>query len=113
MKTMILLLAAACLCQAAPRRSWLASIGALLVTNAADAHSSWGAPERNPVLRSADGRFRHRAIGIKIGIVSGLVIGQALLIRKRPDAARPCAAINFAAAGVFGGVAIRNYRTVD
>ena len=110
MKTLILLLAAVCLCQAAPRRLWLASIGAMILANVADAHSSWGAPEGNPVLRSSDGRFRYRAIGIKVSIVSGLVIGHAVLLRRRPDAARACAGANFVAAGAFAGVAIRNYR---
>lgn len=70
-----------------------------------DVHSSAGKLEANPLLRGGNGRFSvGRGIGLKIGILSGLLAAQEL---------RPASYwnwVNLSYAGATTAVAIRNYR---
>lgn len=69
-----------------------------------------GHMEATPWLRGPGGRFSAKGVGIKAAIAGGSVASQWLILRKRPESARAAAITNFGMAGVFGGVAIRNYR---
>lgn len=93
---------------ARPSKLWRISVAALAAGSAADAWSSYGRPEANPLLRSATGHFSAQAIGIKAAIAGGTVAAQWLVLRKRPETARAAAITNFGMAAVFSGVAARN-----
>lgn len=83
------------------------SIAALLSGNGADAVTSWGRPELNPVLGS---QFGKHSAAIKFGAVGGAVAAEVILLRHHPELEKTFAITNLAGAGVLGGVAIRNWR---
>lgn len=95
-----------------PRSSklWWTSVATLFASSLLDAHSSWNQPELNPVLRDANGRFGMRAVGIKLGITGVWVATQWIWLRRSRSVERYATLSNFAAASVFTGVAVRNYR---
>lgn len=79
------------------------SQAALAAAHVADARTSMGLHEANPVL--GRGPFGTRQVLVKAGIAgAGLAVGE-LLARRNPGAV---AVGNFAAAGVIGTVAYRN-----
>ncbi len=82
--------------------SWVA----LVAGNAADAASSWGRFELNPVLGP---RFGARSAGIKFGLVGAVIGAEYLLTRRHAELQKPFTVGNFAVSGVFFGVAARNY----
>lgn len=84
---------------------WIASIVTMSAASAADAKTSYGLYEMNPVLRSGDGRFGTKGIGIKVGI-TGAVIVVEVLTRKRMRKAWTMG--NFMLGGVYGASAWRN-----
>jgi hypothetical protein len=88
------------------KRLWKWSVAVLATANAADAISSAGRYELNPVLGM--GPFGARAMGIKIGISTATVGVQYLILRRHPEAARKAAIWNFGMAGLTGGIAARN-----
>ena len=51
---------------------WEISIAAMVAGSVADAKTSWGLHELNPVLRGADGRFGMRAVEIKAAVTGGI-----------------------------------------
>lgn len=79
---------------------------ALASANVADAVSTVGAYETNPVL--GIGPFGGRAIGIKIGVASGIVLAEYFIHRRYPESTRPMAFANLATAGALSGIAARN-----
>ena len=89
-------------------RLWKWSLAVLAAANVADAATSLGHRELNPVL--GGGPFGARSVGVKMGIAGGGVAIQYLILRHRPAAAPKAAVINFAMAGVTGGIAARNTR---
>jgi hypothetical protein len=93
------------------RRWWLASVAALVGAHAADVASSYGRQEANPLLRMGSGRFDARSMGIKMGIVGGVVALQCLALRKMPEAHRSLAVTNLAGSGAMAALAARNWRT--
>jgi hypothetical protein len=93
------------------RKVWTASVAALAAVNVMDARSSVGRYETNPLLQDGQGRFSPgRAIAVKSAASGGILVLQALLMRRRPQEKleRPAALINFAAAAAVGAVAYRN-----
>jgi hypothetical protein len=90
-------------------RFWRASIVSLLAASALDTHSSFHRYEANPLLRSADGRFRYQGFVIKAAITGGSIGAQYLLLRRGPRAETRSALINFGLSGVLTGAAIHNY----
>jgi len=92
------------------RGLWRASVGVLLGAAIADAHSSFGRPERNPLLRSPDGRFHARGFAIKSGVTGGAVAIQWLLVRRHRRAEPAAAVANFTVGSILTGVAVRNHR---
>jgi hypothetical protein len=93
------------------RRWWLASVAALVAAHASDVASSYGRQEANPLLRTGSGRFGAGSMGIKMGIVGGVVALQCLALGKAPEAHRNVAITNFAGSGAMGALAARNWRT--
>lgn len=91
-----------------PRRMWKASLAVMAAASAADLLTSMGKRERNPLLQSADGRFRARGMAIKSAITGGAIASQMFLLRKNPEAAPYAAAANFALSGLFTSVAVHN-----
>ena len=90
------------------KRLWKWSLAAVAAGNAADVMSSVGRHELNPVL--GVGQFGLRATGIKVGISTAAAGLQYLLVRRRPEAARKLAYVNFGMAAVTGGTAAYNAR---
>ena len=88
------------------RRIWKWSLAALAGAHAADALTSSGRYELNPLL--GRGPFGARAVGIKAGISTGGIAIQYFILKHHPAAARKAAFINFAMAGLTGGTATRN-----
>lgn len=91
------------------QKRWLWSAIALTAASFADVHSSWGKRETNSLLRSADGTFGAKGMAIKIGIVSGIVLSQRVLVSKSPAFTRPLTYANYGMAGMKFGVAAHNY----
>src|SRR5690348_2401299 len=96
----------------APRRHtsrlWVASCMALIAATSADMASSWGRNEANPMLRSGDGRFGARGASIKLAMAGAMIAPQFFVMRRAPGSQRLFTIANFAQAGLYTGVAIRN-----
>jgi hypothetical protein len=91
------------------QKRWMWSTAALVAASFVDAHSSMGKMEANGLLRSADGRFGARGMGIKMGMVGGILFSQYMIVKKNPGLAGTLGWANFGMAGVKLGVAARNY----
>ena len=90
------------------RTLWWTSVAALSAATLADAHSSWGKYEGNSVLAGTTGKFGTRGAMLKVGVTSGWVAAQAVMLRKSRSH-RVLAIINFAAATAFSIAACHNY----
>jgi hypothetical protein len=86
---------------------WAASVAAFLGGTAADAASSWGKSETNPLLRSANGAFGMKGLMVKGGL-AGAVVAPEILMRNDPEARKKFAIVNFVAAGVFSAAVLHN-----
>jgi hypothetical protein len=85
----------------------VASFAAVTAAEMVDSASSWGKWESNPVWGQS--RFGIEKASVKIGLVTAILTGQYFLLRHRsPTAFKAMAAINFASAGVLGGIAFHN-----
>jgi hypothetical protein len=81
---------------------------ALLVgADAADAASSWGKNEGNPLLRAGP-RFSYGSLAIKLGALTGGLLAQHYIVRTAPDRAALFASANLAGAALLGVVAAHN-----
>lgn len=88
-----------------PKTKRRLTFAAVAVAQMLDMHSSLGRQEGNPLLRGRDGRFSAgRGIGIKLGILSGLLAGQEL----KPGSYWNW--VNLTYAGASTAIAVRNYR---
>src|SRR5690349_13256411 len=74
-------------------RLWKWSLAVLAAANVADAATSLGHRELNPVL--GNGAFGARSVGIKASIAGGGIVVQYLILKRRPAAAPKAAFINF------------------
>jgi hypothetical protein len=95
------------------RKRWLWSAVALVAASALDAHSSQGRMETNPLLRGSNGTFSsRRAFMVKGAANGGILLLQAILIKKMPDRNlyKSFALTNSIMAGVTAGTALRNYQ---
>ena len=101
----------------APRRHtsrlWVASCMALLAATSADMASSWGRNEANPMLRSGDGRFGARGASIKLAMAGAMIAPQFFVMRRAHGSQRLFTIANFVQAGLYTGVAVRNYGVQD
>src|SRR5579863_6633468 len=91
------------------KKKWAISLAPLAGSQALDAASSYGLRELNPVLAQPDGRFGMKAVGIKFGVVGGLIGVEYLLVRKYPRSAKFFTVINWTTAEATTGLAIHNY----
>lgn len=89
-------------------KAWIVSSVVLLAASSLDASSSWGKYESNPFLRSDNGRFEARGVSIKLGI-AGAMLAPQILLRKNHTATKLFTITNFAQAGMYTGISIRNY----
>jgi hypothetical protein len=80
--------------------------------NAADAASSWGKNELNPVVRTGQ-TFGYGSLAIKMGALTGAVVAQRYILRKSPNKTPVFASANLAAAALLGVVAKRNMNVPD
>lgn len=87
----------------------LADTALHLAATSADAASSWGRVELNPVLRSSDGRFGAKGVAIKGAFAVGVEIIKWRFARRHPRE-RWVRALSLGPAVAFGGVAVRNWR---
>lgn len=92
------------------RKVWKLSLVVMVSANFADAASSYGRAESNPMLASANGRFGRKALALKVGVGAGLVVVEFLFYHKRPvfEVERAASIVNFAVAGGFSAAAIHN-----
>ena len=98
------------------RLLWWLSLPVLVAASAFDAHSSWGKPEENPLLRGSSGRFDGRSLSIKLGISAGILGGEYILTRRFKEDERlenaaylSSGASNLVGAAVLAVTAQRNY----
>jgi hypothetical protein len=91
------------------RKVWKASLVVMASASFVDAASSYGRVEINPILAS-NGRFRRKALALKVSIGAGLAVAEFLLHHKRPESEveMPAALVNFATAATFSAAAIHN-----
>lgn len=90
------------------KRAWAWSAAAFAASAVADAASSRGRYELNPVLRGPDGHFGAKGMAIKFSMTGAILAGQWLLLRKHPGQAQTATWANFGAAGLTGAAAGRN-----
>jgi len=89
------------------RAVWRVSQVLLAGAEAADAASSWGKNEANPLLRAGQ-RFSYGSLAIKLGALTGGLAAQRYILRKAPNQTPLFASANLAAAAMLGVVARRN-----
>jgi hypothetical protein len=94
-------------------RLWVASCVALLAATSADMASSWGRNETNPMLRSGDGRFGTKGASIKLAMAGAMIAPQLFVMKRAPGSQRLFSIANFLQAGLYTGVAVRNYGVQD
>jgi hypothetical protein len=91
------------------RAVWRVSQAMLAGANAADAASSWGKNEANPLVRTGQ-TFSYGSLAVKMGALTGGLVAQHYILRKAPNETPLFASANLAAAAVLGVVAERNMR---
>lgn len=82
------------------------SVVANVAGTGADAASSWGGQELNPVLGPS---FGGKALMLKGAVAAG-VFGIEWVIVKKTHSKKAVTLMNFAQAGLFGGAAIHNVK---
>jgi hypothetical protein len=91
----------------AQEAQYRSSVAAVVAANVADAGTSWGAREANPLLgRTFDGR----AAAVKAGVTGAMLMFERTAIRRGYATRRKCTWINWAISGGLGLVAYRNSR---
>jgi len=91
------------------RTVWRVSQALLAGADAADAASSWGKMEANPLVRAGP-RFSYGSLAIKVGALTGGLVAQHYILRKAPEQTPLFASANLAAAAMLSVVAARNMR---
>lgn len=81
------------------------SVAAVIAANTADAASSWRKPEANAIVAGRGQDFGGSSLAIKAGFVVASLVLQRVTLRHRPDLHKRLTWINFATAGMLGGVA--------
>lgn len=88
---------------------WRVSQVLLAGADAADAASSWGKNEVNPMVR-AGGRFSYGSLAIKLGALAGGLAAQRYIVRRAPRYTPLFTSANLAGAALLSTVAARNMR---
>lgn len=96
-----------------PSKLWIASCVALVAATSLDMSSSWGRNEANPILRSGDGHFGPKGATIKLAMAGAMIAPQFFVMKRAPRLQKAFAIANFVQAGLYTGVAVRNYGVSD
>ncbi len=91
------------------QKRWMWSAVALTAASFVDVSSSWGKIEANPLLRSSNGTFGAKGMGIKMGMMGGILLGQHFIAKKNPTLANALTVANYGMTAVKVGVAARNF----
>ena len=86
---------------------WRVSQFMLAGADAADAASSWGKMEGNPLVRTGQS-FSYGSLAIKLAALGGGLAAQQYILRKAPDKVALFATVNLAGAAMLGVVAEHN-----
>ena len=89
------------------RTVWRVSQALLAGADAADAASSWGKHETNPLVRTGQS-FGYGSLAIKLGALTGGVVAQHFILRKAPYQTPLFASANLAVAAMLGAAAVHN-----
>ena len=89
------------------RAVWRVSQAMLAGADAADAASSWGKIEANPLVRSGQ-TFSYGSLAIKLGALGAGMAAQHFIVSKAPNKTPLFATTNLAAAALLGVVAEHN-----
>lgn len=81
----------------------------LVGANVADIASSWGKNEANPLVRTGQ-RFGYGSTAIKVGVLSGSLATQYLMVRKAPRQMPYIASANLAVTALLAATAAHNMR---
>ncbi len=81
----------------------------MLLTGAdvADAASSWGKSEGNPLVRTGS-RFSYGSLAIKFGGLAGSLAAQRYILHKNPQYAPLLTTANLAATATLSVIAVHN-----
>jgi hypothetical protein len=90
------------------QKRWMWSALALGAASFADAGSSWGKMEANGLLRSSNGTFGAKGLGIKMGMVGGILLSQHVMVQRNAALANVLTYTNYGMAGLKTAVAFRN-----
>jgi len=90
------------------RRVWRATEAALVAGTAADAASSFGRRELDPVL--GRGTYGARQAVLEFGITGAMLAAQELAVRHKPFFAKRLAFVNLFRTGLFTGFTVHNER---
>ena len=112
MKRLLLIpvFAATLAAQDANLTAWKWSLAAVAGSSAFDAESSWGQREFNPILAGQNSRFGIRGVVVKTAMLAPAYAVQIAFVRNHPRYAKALSVVNFACAGVFTAVAVRNMK---
>jgi len=96
-----------------PKKSkfWRASLFVLASASAADACTSWGQQEANPLVRGPSGSFGARSATMKVSFTGAAMFLQWRMLKKDPKMTPYFATANMAVAGVLTGAAVHAVRT--
>jgi hypothetical protein len=86
---------------------------ALVAATSLDMSSSWGRNEANPILRSGNGQFGAKGATIKLAIAGAMIAPQFFVMKRVPGLQKAFTIANFVQAGLYTGVAVRNYGVSD
>lgn len=86
---------------------WIASMFMAAGASSADAATSWGKREGNPLLASSNGTFGVKGVSIKAGIAAAVLVPQICLHRHK-ELKGVFTAGNLGEAAIFSGVAVHN-----
>jgi len=89
------------------RTVWRASQVLLAGADIADAASSWGKAESNPLLATGP-RFSYGSLAIKMGALAGILTAQHFLVRRNPEQVALYGCANLAATGALSILAVHN-----
>ena len=94
------------------KKLWIASVLALTAASFLDVQSSVGHYEFNPLLSNSQGQFNTaRAAAYKSAAIGGLIVTEALFLRKHKATSDVTVLVNFGGASAMATAAIVNKRT--
>lgn len=94
------------------KKLWIASVLALTAASFLDVRSSVGHYELNPLLSDSQGQFNTaRAAAYKSAAIGGLIVTEAIWLRKHKATSDLSALVNFGGASAMATAAVANRRT--